>query len=203
MPSLARAPTRNVTARSTGLAEPLVAGQGVGLAERQGGHRVAVHADGPAPAPQVAVGLLLQEQEVEPLAHGLGVLAVDLGVARAEVGQERQAGQRGVGLPVDALAEAGLAGGAVDGVVVVALDRGAVVVPGGRAVPAAVGVLVAGEPVERALRRPARWPGWRRRAGPARSGWGRAANGRPRGRRSSGGRRSSPGPRGVAGGCRG
>ena len=112
---------------------------------------MAVHADGPAPAAEVAVGLLLQEQEVEAVADRLGVLAVGLGVAGAEVGQQRQAGQCGVGLPVDALAEAGLAGRAVDRVVVVALDGRAVVVLGGRAVPAAVGVLVAGEPVERAL----------------------------------------------------
>ena len=59
-------------------------------------------------------GFCCSEQEVEPLAHGLGVLAVGVGVARPQVGQQGQAGQGGVGLPVDALAEAGLAGRAVD-----------------------------------------------------------------------------------------
>ena len=72
-------------------------------------------------------------------------------VAGPEVGQQGQAGQRRIGFPVGALAEAGLAGGAVGGEVVVALDGRAVVVPGDPGVPAAVVVLVAGQPVERAL----------------------------------------------------
>src|SRR5262249_3671627 len=49
--------------------------------------------------------------------------------------------------------ETRLPGGAVDGVIVVAPGQRAVVVLGGGAVPAAVAVLVAGEPVERALHR--------------------------------------------------
>ncbi len=149
-PSRARARTRNPIARSTG-AQLLVAAQRVRLAQGQRGHGVTIHADLPASAAEVAVGLLRQEQEAEPPADRVGVLAVGVGVARAQVGQKRETGQRGVGLPVGALAEAGLAGRAEDGEVVVFLDQRAVVVPGGGAIPAAVGVLVPRQPIEGAL----------------------------------------------------
>ncbi len=112
---------------------------------------MAVHADGLAPAAEVAVGLLRQEQEVDPLGHRLGVLAVGLGVAGAEVGQQGEAGHRGVGLPVEAFAEAGLAGGAVDGEVVLPPERAAVVAAGDTGVPSAVGVLVPRQPGQGAL----------------------------------------------------
>ena len=137
-----------------GRAEAGVAGQGVGLAEGQGRHRVAVHPHGQARPPQVAVGLLRFQEELQPLADHRGVFAVEVGVARPEVGQQREAGQRGVGLTVVALAEADFAGRAVDGERVVVGGGAAVAEPGGPAVPPAVGgVLVPGEPVERPLDR--------------------------------------------------
>jgi hypothetical protein len=107
---------------------------------------VAVHADGPALAAEVAVGLLDLQQVEQALADRLGVLAVLVGVARTEISQQRQAGQGGVGLPVVAGAVANIAGRAVDGVVVLAGDRDVVRIAADGGVPTAVGVLVAGEP---------------------------------------------------------
>ena len=129
----------------------IVAGECKGLAERQRGHRVTVHADDPAASAEVAVRLLLRDQEIEPLAHHLGVSPVGVGVAGPQIGQEGQARQGRIGFPVGALAEAGLAGGAMHGEVVVALDGRPVFVARDSAIPAAVVVLVAGQPVERAL----------------------------------------------------
>ena len=60
-----------------------------------------------APA-EVAVGLLLPDEEGEPLVHGLGVPALDVGIAGAQVGEQGQARQRRVGLPVGARARADL-----------------------------------------------------------------------------------------------
>ena len=65
-------------------------------------------------------GFCAASRKSSPLPTVVGVLAVGVGVAGPQVGQQGQAGQRGVGLPVDALAEAGLAGRAVDREVVVA-----------------------------------------------------------------------------------
>ena len=76
------------------------------------------------------------------------MLAVEVRVAGPQVGEQGQAGQGGVGLPVIALAEADVAGRAMRRVIVVALEDGAILVLGGPAVPAAVGVLVASEPVQ-------------------------------------------------------
>ena len=59
-------------------------------------------------------------------------------VAGPQVGQQGQAGHRRVGLPVSALPEAGLAGGAVAREIVVALGGRAIVVAGDAGVPAAV-----------------------------------------------------------------
>ena len=134
-----------------GIAQAIVTGQGIGLAQRQRGHRMTVHADDLAAAAKIAVRLLLLEQEIEPLAHHLGVPPVGVRVAGPQIGQEGQSRQGRIGLPVGALAEAGLAGGAVHREVVVALDGRSVLVPRDPAVPAAVVVLVAAQPVERAL----------------------------------------------------
>ena len=114
---------------------------------------MAVHAHGLAGTSQVAVGPLLGEQEIQAVAHGGRELAFLVGVAGPQVGEQGQTGQRGVGLPVGALPEAGLAGGTVDGEIIVAGNGRAVLVARGAAIPAAVGVLMAGEPVERALDR--------------------------------------------------
>ena len=46
------------------VAEPGVARQGIALAQGQRGHRVAVHPDDHAVAAEVAVGLLLRDEEV-------------------------------------------------------------------------------------------------------------------------------------------
>ncbi len=110
-----------------------------------------VHPHHLTPAAEVAVGLLFAHKELEPLAHRLGILSRGVGVARAQVGQQGQARQRGVGLPVRALAEASLADRTVLGEILLALRGRAVVVPGGAGVPSAVLVLVAGQPVESAL----------------------------------------------------
>ena len=69
------------TARVAGVTQARVAGQGITLAECQRGHGVAVHPDNLAPTAEVAVGLLFGDEEVEPLAHGIGVSSLGMGVA--------------------------------------------------------------------------------------------------------------------------
>ena len=74
-------------------------------------------------------------------------------VTGPQKGQEGQSRQGRIGFPVGTLAKAFLAGGTVHREVVVAFDGRAVVVPRDAGVPAAVVVLVATQPVERALDR--------------------------------------------------
>ena len=80
-----------------------------------------IHADDPAAAAKIAVGLLLLDQEIEPFAHVVGVSPVGVGVAGPQIGQQGQSRQGRIGFPVGALAKAGLAGGAVHREVVVVL----------------------------------------------------------------------------------
>ncbi len=72
-------------------------------------------------------------------------------VAGTQVGEQGQARQRRVGLPVGAFARADLVARAMRGEVRISLDGRSVVVAGDRGVPSAVAVLVPGQPVERPL----------------------------------------------------
>src|SRR5262249_24482176 len=124
----------------------------IAFAQGQGCHGVTVHADDSAPAAKIAVGLLLREEEVESLPDGRGVLPLSVGVPSTEVGQQGQAGQRRISLPVGALTEASLPRTTVHGEIIVALDGGAVVIAGDPSVPAPIfPILMACQPVECAL----------------------------------------------------
>ena len=114
---------------------------------------MAVHADNLAAAAEIAVRLLLRDQEIEPPADSLGVAPLGMRVTCPQKGQKRQSRQGRVGLPVRTLAKALFAGRTVRGEVVVAFHGRPVVVPRDSGVPAAVVVLMPAQPVESPLDR--------------------------------------------------
>ena len=93
------------------------------------------------------------QQEIQSPPHVIGVAPIAMRVARPEVGEQGQSGERGIRFPVRALAKTGLSRRTVRGIVVVALHGRAVRVPGDPGVPPAVLILVASQPVDRALDR--------------------------------------------------
>ena len=142
----------------------VVEAQGISLAKGERSHGVAVHTNRPAGASQVAIGLLLGDQKIEPVCHRGGELAILVGVPRSQVGQEGQTGHRRIGVPVHRFSKTGLSRRTVYGEIIVALHCRSVLVPRGSAVPAAVGVLMTSQPIQRrstacslAILAPLRW----------------------------------------------
>ena len=131
-----------------GRLQPLVARHGIGLAQRTGGHGVAIH---PFVAigrgAQAAVGLLHAQQKLESAPHRRLMRAVQVRVPAGQKRQQRQARDAGVGLSAGGMPLLAIGGAAGS-----AAQRASV--------PAAAGALIGGQPGQAARRPRFRFPAW-------------------------------------------
>ena len=126
-------------ARRRRLFQPPFAGHTVGLAQGEGGNRMAIHGGvAVGRARQAAFGILRLQEEVQAAADIFPISPVEVRVARAEHRQEGQAGHAGIGV-----------GPGVGAAAAVGRSLAAGLVPPG--FPAALFALMPGQPAERGL----------------------------------------------------